>query len=181
MRRYILTGTPGSGKTSILRCLEQTGCQVVEEAATTVIAQAQAVGESEPWSRTSFIDDIVALQRQRQLETSGSVQVFDRSPVCTHALVIYLGQPVSPALSEELERVVSERIYERRVFFIRNIGFCQQSAARRISFQESLAFEKVHEASYRLFGYELVDIPAGDLAQRVALVTSLIAADAPAD
>ena len=38
MRRFILTGTPGSGKTAIIRQLELDGFSVVEEAATDVIA-----------------------------------------------------------------------------------------------------------------------------------------------
>jgi predicted ATPase len=104
----------------------------------------------------------------------GSVQVFDRSPVCTHALTTYLGWPVSPALTAELERITSEGVYERQVLFVRNLGFCEPTAARRISFQESLAFEKIHEESYRAFGYELIDIPAGDLAHRVSAVSSVI-------
>ncbi|MEV8395511.1 MULTISPECIES: ATP/GTP-binding protein [unclassified Streptomyces] len=179
MRRYVLTGTPGAGKTSILRRLDELGYGVVEEAATAVIAQAQSLGENQPWTRASFIDEIVALQRQRQLEATNPVQVFDRSPVCTHALATYLGWPVSPALASELERITSEGVYERRVLFVRNLGFCEPTAARRISFQESLAFEKIHEESYRAFGYELIDIPAGDLSHRVATVSSTIAQALP--
>ena len=38
MKRYILTGTPGSGKTSLLHELKSQGYSVVEEAATDVIA-----------------------------------------------------------------------------------------------------------------------------------------------
>jgi predicted ATPase len=176
MRRYVLTGTPGAGKTSILRCLAELGYGVVEEAATAIIARAQAQGEDEPWTRASFIDEIVTLQRQRQLEasTTDSVQVFDRSPICTLALATYSGRSVSQALAAELERTTSEGIYERQVFFIRNLGFCEPTPARRISFQESLVFERIHEQSYRAFGYELIDIPAGDLADRLAAVTSAI-------
>lgn len=172
MRRYVLTGTPGAGKTSILRGLAERGYEVVEEAATAVIARAQAQGEGEPWTRASFIDEVVDLQKQRQLEASASdsVQVFDRSPVCTHALANYLGRPVSRALTAEIDRITAEEIYERQVFFVRNLGFCAPTSARRISFEESLVFEKIHEQSYRAFGFELIDIPAGDLADRVAAV-----------
>jgi predicted ATPase len=176
MRRYVLTGTPGSGKTTILGGLARLGHTVVEEAATAVIARAQARGEDEPWTRASFIDEIVELQRQRQLDapTTGSLQMFDRSPVCTLALATYQGRPVSRTLSAELDRITSERIYEPQVIFIRNLGFCRPTSARRISFQESLVFERIHEQSYRDLGYELIDIPAGDLARRLDQVTSVI-------
>ena len=60
------------------------------------------------------------------------------------------------------------------MLFVRNLGFCEPTSARRLSFQESLVFEEIHEQSYRAFGFELIDIPAGDLADRVAAVSSVI-------
>ncbi|MDP9845698.1 AAA family ATPase [Streptosporangium lutulentum] len=177
MRRYVLTGAPGAGKTSILRLLEATGHSTVGEAATAVIASGQARGEAEPWTRASFIDDVVALQRRRQTQAvaaATTVQIYDRSPICTHALGVYLGYPVSSALSAEIDRITRERIYERQVFFVRNLGFCEPTAARRISFEDSLKFERVHEESYRAFGYELIDIPVGAPADRMAAVRSTI-------
>ncbi|MGV9310604.1 AAA family ATPase [Streptomyces sp. NPDC003691] len=176
MRRYVLTGTPGSGKTSILRGLAALGHDTVEEAATEVIARAQARGEPEPWTRASFIDEITDRQRRARTETSatGPVRVFDRSPVCTHALAVFLGLPVSPALAAELDRITSSGSYERQVLFIRNLGFCERTAARRITFEEALAFERIHEQSYRTFGYELIDIPAAELTRRVDMVDAVI-------
>src|SRR5271170_1848734 len=71
MKRYILTGTPGCGKTSIVRALELAGYLVVEEAATDIIALRNAQGITEPHTLASFIDDITNLQKQRQLRVVG--------------------------------------------------------------------------------------------------------------
>ena len=158
MRRFIITGTPGAGKTAIIRQLELDGFSVVEEAATDVIAAAQAQGTVQPWTSPSFIDAIANLQRERQVRASyqsDEVQFHDRCVVCTAALAIYLGYPFSPVLATELERVKKESVFQNRVFFIRNLGFVTPTEARRISFEDTVRFEKIHEETYRNFGFEL--------------------------
>ena len=105
MRRFIITGAPGAGKTAIIRQLELDGFSVVEEAATDVIAAAQAQGTVEPWRHPSFIDAIAHLQRDRQIRASyqpDEVQFHDRCIVCTAALAVYLGYAFSPFLTSEL-------------------------------------------------------------------------------
>jgi predicted ATPase len=178
MKRYILTGTPGCGKTSIIRSLEVAGHVVVEEAATDIIALQQAQGIAEPWTHPSFIDDITNLQKLRQtrIADAAEVQFYDRSPLCTYALSIWLGFPISITLADEMERIAKERIYQKQVFFIENLGFCEPSAARKISFGDSLKFEKVHEETYRSFGYECIRIAPSDLAARVEQIKSYISA-----
>src|SRR5262249_13586593 len=124
MRRFIITGAPGAGKTAIIRQLELDGFSVVEEAATDVIAAAQANGTVQPWTHPSFIDVVANLQKDRQIRASyqpDEVQFHDRCAVCTAALTIYLGHPMSPFLVSELERVKKEGIYQDRVFFIRSL------------------------------------------------------------
>jgi predicted ATPase len=170
MKRYILTGTPGSGKTSILHELKRQGYSVVEEAATDVNARELGLGHSEPWLQPDFIDSIVHLQKQRQLEAStlpDELQWYDRSPICSLALSRYLGYAASVSLLEEIERIELEAIYQRRVFFIEHLGFCQPTEARKITFEEALIFEKIHEETYASLGYDLLKIPPGALSQRV--------------
>ncbi len=171
MRRFILTGTPGAGKTTILSALKTRGLSVVEEAATDINARALARGVAEPWMAQDFIDSIVDLQRRRQIEASGGeVQIFDRSPVCTHALSLFLGRPPSKVLLAELERVGRERIYQTRVFFIEHLGFCTPTTVRRISFEDALKFEAVHEQSYSALGYDLIRIGPASVEARVEAV-----------
>jgi predicted ATPase len=175
---YVLTGAPGSGKTAIVRQLEQDGFVVVEEAATDVIALEQARGHAEPWASPGFTDQIVALQRRReQLAGNGQETVFlDRSPVCTLALCRFLGHPVSRLLSAEVERAARERRYGEAVFFVRSLGFVTPTAARRISPADAAAFEKVHEEAYGEMGFTLIQVPAGPLADRVSAVKRAAAA-----
>jgi predicted ATPase len=171
--RYALTGAPGAGKTAVLRLLEVNGHAVVEEAATDAIALNRALGRVEPRHDHDFIDAIVNLQRQRQdlvPAVVGATVFFDRSPVCTLALSRFLGLTTSPLLAREVDRVVAEGVYEPKVFFVRNLGFVEPTAARRISFEDSLVFERVHEQTYRELGFELVEVPAGPLGERAALV-----------
>jgi len=177
MKRFIITGAPGAGKTAIIRQLELEGFSVVEEAATDVIAAAQAQGTAQPWMRPEFMDVVASLQRDRQIRASyqpDEVQFHDRCAVCTAALAVYLGYPLSPFLADELQRIKKEAIYQNRVFFIRNLGFVTPTEARRISFEETVRFEKIHEETYRDFGFELVSVGPGSLLERVSIIKAAI-------
>ncbi|MEV0429496.1 AAA family ATPase [Micromonospora sp. NPDC050495] len=176
MPAYILTGTPGSGKTAVLRQLEIDGYAVVEEAATDVIALQQALGRPEPWREPGFVDRVLDLQRKRQQATAqpSGVVFFDRSPVCMLALCRHLDLPAPRHLLDEIERLVAERWYERPVFFVRQQGFVQATAARRISFADSLAFERIHELTYRDTGFDLVDVAAAPVPVRAAAIRNRV-------
>lgn len=173
MKRYILTGTPGCGKTAIIRALEMTGASVVNEAATDIITYKQMQGELRPWEHPDFIDDVIRLQKHRQIDMCSNyskLHFYDRSPICTYALAIHLGFKPSTNLMHEIERIQKNRIYEKRVFFIENLGFITNTETRKISFEESLGFEQVHLDAYQKFSYECVKIPAVPVLERVNII-----------
>ena len=62
------------------------------------------------------------------------------------------------------------------MFFIENLGFCEPTQARRISFEDSIKFEKVHEETYREFGYECIRVAPQELAARVEQVERYVLA-----
>ncbi len=169
MSAYVLTGTPGAGKTVLLRALELRGHPVVEKAATDLITLSIALGNPTPWTDPAFIDDVVRLQRRREPEAG----FVDRSPVCTLALCRHLGFTPSALLTAEVEHALAT--YSRTVFFVRNLGSVAATTARQINVEGALVFERVHEATYRELGFTLVDVPRGSVADRVTRVEEALA------
>jgi predicted ATPase len=178
--RYVVTGAPGTGKTSIVLALHDRGYAVVAESVTDVIAEQQAQGIAEPWQHEGFIDAIVDLQRHRQrlaVPKCARVQVFDRSPLCTLALARFLGRPITPRLSDAVARMCADKTYMNSVFLVRPMGFVEPTAARRISYAESLRFETVHEVAYQEHGFTSIDVPPGPIEDRATLIDRHITAE----
>lgn len=170
IKRYIFTGTPGSGKTSVLEGLHNRRYDIITEAATDVIAIEQGNRIPTPWDHSSFIDKITLMQHNRQVNASGDLQFYDRSPFCTYALAIYLGYPISYALSAEIDRCLKENVYDNRVFFFENLGFIENTDARKISYEEALKFEKIHTDVYKKFGFEIISVPIASVEERADLI-----------
>jgi predicted ATPase len=173
--RYILTGAPGAGKTVLIRQLERDGFNVVEEAATDVIALDTANGVGESWRSPSFIDQITELQCRRVADarhSPASVQFHDRSVFCTHALATFLGHPIPPVLEQAIAGALEEQLFDRRVFLVRLLGFITPTEARRINLEDAVRFERVHEESYRKFGFELFPLERGSVAERARAVVA---------
>jgi predicted ATPase len=170
----VLTGTPGAGKTAVIRQLETAGHRVVEEAATDVIALDHALGRPEPESEDEFTGRILALQRQREELARSAAEAglvfLDRSVICTLALSRYLGRRDPAWLAAEVERAIAEQRYGRAVFFLRHRGVVVPTAARRISFADSLVFEEVHRDVYTGLGFDVIDVPAGPVPARAAAI-----------
>jgi predicted ATPase len=105
----------------------------------------------------------------------GAVQFHDRSVFCTAALSDYLGRPRSPLLVEELECALVKGWFQPEVFFIRSLGFVTPTAARRITLEEAIRFERVHEEVYRDFGFRIVDVEPASPSVRANRIKELLA------
>lgn len=166
-KRFIFTGTPGSGKTSVILALEKLGYVVIPESATDVIAESQAKGDMRPWERPDFVDEIILTQKSRQINAEGEVQFYDRSPFCAYALGRYSSHwhnsdftPL-PILLDEIDRCLKAGIYQNKVFFFENLGFIEHTDVRKISYEDALIFEQVHLDVYKEFGFDIVMVPKG--------------------
>ena len=167
IKRFILTGTPGSGKTSVIVELEKLGHTVIHEAATDVISTEQAKGMEKPWEEPEFVDKITLMQKERQMNAAGDLQFYDRSPFCTYALGKYLAHwkniefKPSPVLLDEIDRCIKNGVFQKQIFFFENLGFIERTDARKISYEDALVFEQIHLDVYKEFGFEIMMVPKG--------------------
>jgi predicted ATPase len=161
IKRFIFTGTPGSGKTSLIKKLEKSDYSVIYEAATDVISIEQAKGIEKPWEQPDFVDQITRMQKERQMDAIGDLQFYDRAPFCTYALAQYLSHhkniEFSPThvLFDEIDRCLKNGVYQNQIFFFENLGFIEHTDARKISYEDALIFEQIHLDVYKEFGFDI--------------------------
>ncbi|MFI5954485.1 AAA family ATPase [Cryptosporangium sp. NPDC051539] len=181
MRRYIVTGAPGSSKTAIVAALLGRGYAVVAEAASDVVTRERAAGVETPWREPGFLDAVVRLQQDRQQRLpagDATMQVFDQSPICTLTLARYCGLPITRELRTEVNRVVTNSIYQPVVFFVHHDGDVESAAGWCATAEDAKRFEEQHRAVYESMRvYELVDVPPMALEDRVDLIDEALQAD----
>jgi len=163
-KKYILTGGPGTGKSSILLALEQRGEYTLAEAATDIIRYQQALRNLTPWIDTDrFQGDILDLQlrREKNIPTGIERGFIDRGILDGAAYYIKDNKEIPAKLEEEAKKTDYEKI-----FLIENLGHCLKTGVRRENLEESLQLEGILEKLYRKHGYEITRIGPGTVEER---------------
>lgn len=174
-KRYIITGGPGVGKTSLIKYLEGQGEAVIHEAATDIIKSEIDKGVSEPWSKVGFREKVIALQEQRQLQAAAKKvdRVFcDRSPIDTLTFCLVLQAEPTIELKRAVQKIIDEGFYQRVVFLIENLGFCEQNEVRCENQEASLIIHEKLKENYKSLGFDVISIPACSVEERVNMIYS---------
>ncbi len=167
----ILTGAPGSGKTSLINTLKERGYQTVSEAATQLIIEKQQSGIKKPWEQSGFIDELISIQLKAvDSYESESLVFFDRSIICTYALAQYLGRDIPKKLLIAINKLPKDAT----VFHIESLDIIEQTSARTLSLSEAKAFGKLHLEVYKHFGYQPIQIPKDTIEARINLLLKVL-------
>jgi predicted ATPase len=173
-RFFVITGGPGSGKTSLIAALD--GIHCMPEAGRAIIQEQFATGGSAlPWKDPlAFAEkmlerDIDAWEAAGRLE--GPV-IFDRGIPDVMGYLQWSGLPIPPHLAQ----ATAERRYNRRVFLAPPWPeIFTQDAERKQTLAEAEATCEVMRQVYAGLGYELVELPLAPVAERAAFVRAAIA------
>ena len=170
-RFFVITGGPGSGKTTLIHALQDAGQVCLPEAGRAVIQEEVAAGGSAlPWAdRTAFAARMIEkdLASYRRASSIGGPVFFDRGIPDVAGYLRLSGLPVPPAV----DRAARMNRYNRRVFIAppwREIF--HQDTERKQDFEEAMLTHGAMAETYEQYGYELCALPLAPVTDRLAFV-----------
>lgn len=170
-RLHVLTGGPGSGKSTLIAALAAAGVATSAEVGRQVIReQVTAGGNALPWAdEMAFAEAMLPREvaaYAAALATGRSV-VLDRGAPDVIGFLRVSGLPV-PAHIDAAARATR---YNPRVFLAPFWpAIYGHDAERKQTPEVAAATEAVMRATYADYGYNLIDLPRASVAERVAFV-----------
>lgn len=173
-RLFVITGGPGSGKTTLIEALEAAGFARTIEAGRAVIQEQLAHGgDALPWkNQASFAEKMLERDiRSYESATQTGPVFFDRGIPDVIGYLRLSGLPVPAHMTKAAE----DFRYHRRVFIAPPWPeIYAQDAERKQDFDEAQRTYDAMVETYTEFGYELVELPRVSVEERVKFVTRFI-------
>ena len=174
-RLFIITGGPGSGKSTLIEALAGQGICTMPEVGRAIIQDQVAIGgEALPWSdRRAFAELMLSWEMRSYragLRLTGPV-IFDRGVPDVLGYLRLCNLPIP----SHVERAAQIFRYHSRLFIAppwREIfGFDEE---RKQTFEQAEATYEVMREIYSGLGYELVPLPLGSVEERARFVLAAI-------
>jgi|GEM_PF-1307640 len=174
---YILSGGPGTGKTSVLEELAQRGYATKQEAATAFIRQELAKGIEQPWLQPEFQRNISLFHAQYEKEAAAQkndIVFFDRGPVDSLSYELFLERTPDATVVDLVNTGLLNGCYHTKVFIFEDLGFCEQNEVRREDADTAKRLAAQFVKDYASLGFEIVVVPAGTIQSRADFIESHI-------
>ncbi|WP_423414292.1 AAA family ATPase [Hyphomicrobium sp. B1] len=177
-RLVIVTGGPGSGKSSLVSALADAGFRTMPEAGRGIILDQVAIGGAAlPWAdRNAFADLMLSWDlrsyREAQAAAETGIVFFDRGIPDVIGYLQLSGLPVPP----QVQRAAEKFRYNDRLFIAPPWPeIFTQDSERKQTIEEAEATYHAMADVYTGLGYELVTLPRLPVAERAAFVLSTCA------
>ena len=167
IQRFIITGGPATGKSSIIEYFQQIGHACFEEVSREIIKEKNIQTSAKNFD----FEDAVFQERKKHYLAATKMHFYDRSMLDGLAYMKLQNTPIPLGMKTDLK----EYRYESKVFIAPVWEkIYHQDRERLESFEEAIAIDKSLRNIYYRFGYELVEIPLTTIEERVKFILSQI-------
>ena len=170
-RFHVISGGPGSGKSTLIDALEQHGYARTVEAGRAIIQDQVAIGGTAlPWGDRALFAELMLSWEMRSYrlaqDQTGPV-FFDRGVPDVSGYLSLCNLPVPP----HMEAAAQQIRYNKTVFLAPPWpDIFGQDAERKQDFDEAVGTFTAMETTYRRFGYEIALLPKTSVEERVAFI-----------
>ncbi len=157
-KRVVVTGAPGTGKSTVLNLLTAKGFPVLPEMARELIAEQQAIENSTmvPWlDHPSFGLELFKRQVQQYQDAQEGVNFYDRGILDNLA---YLRRDECP--NESLEQQAKDYPYHPDIFLMPPWEeIYSNDSVRWEDLDLMRSIDKALRSMYSRFGYQVIEVP----------------------
>lgn len=171
MKRIVITGGPGSGKTSLINYLEKEGYPVMHEISRDVILEAQKEGIDQ-----LFLENPI-LFSEKLLE--GRLKQFHDGKNCDTPILFYdRGMPdvtaymdfVNTHYPENFIKTCLQYKYDEIFVLPPWESIYEQDNERYESFEQAEKIFDFLKNGYKNYGYKINEVPVGAIEERVEII-----------
>lgn len=167
--RYVLTGGPGGGKTTILSALAERGYSSAPESARRIIKERLAAGLSPRPDPVSFAQEILSadIKKYQAASFCGSAMFFDRGILDA----LYMLNAEGALTHEKIAKYVQEFPYNNVVFLLPPWKEIYGTDSERDqTFEESVEVFEGMKRWYFQWGYKTLEVPKGNINDRISFI-----------
>lgn len=160
-KRYIITGGPCVGKSTLIDYLQNLSQDVVYEAATMVILDEKNKGVENPKLDPNFGKKIFSLQKSHMEAMANKTHriIFDRSIFDTMTYDCRAGVVPNSQLIKAGKEAIENKYFSHVVFLLENLGKCEVTEVRDEKFEDILEIEQKMKETYTSLGFKVILIP----------------------
>lgn len=171
MQKIVITGGPGTGKTTIINQLESVGYACMHEISRKVTAMARMNGIEQLFLKEPLLFSKMLLegrmtQYQEALKLETKFVFFDRGIPDVHAYMNYMGIKYPKKYINESKKNLYDTVFLmppwEAIYITDN--------ERYESFEQALAIHNHLKNTYESLNYKTIEVPIGDVLERVDFI-----------
>jgi len=173
--RIVLTGAPGTGKSTVIQELEKRNKFCMHEVSREVTLEARENGTEQLFlTQPLLFSDLLLKGRVNQFDKATNLMekfvFFDRGIPDVHAYMNYIGLDYP----EKYEKISNEKRYDFVFLMPPWEEIYITDSERYESFEQALAIHNHLLRAYESLGYTVVEVPKGTVAARTDYILRII-------